>query len=99
MPVNQGFFEIINHFTYKPKDNGLPVGIYKTNNGKFGAKYCGRNLETYSTLEQAYRKYAEKKEEVIKRVAEQYKSIIPQKLYDALLRYKVDIKNDRNYKM
>lgn len=85
-------------FTYKPKDNGLPVGIYKTNNGRFAAKYCGCNLGTYSTLEQACKKYAEKKEEVIKQIAEQYKNIIPQELYVALLRYKVDIKNDRNYK-
>ena len=86
-------------FAYKPKDNGLPVGIYKTDNGRFGAKYCGCNLGTYNTLEQAYKKYAEKKEEAIKQIAGQYKNIIPQELYAALLRYKVDIKNDRNYKM
>lgn len=86
-------------FTYKPKDNGLPVGIRKTNNGKYGARYCNCNLGTFDTLEEAYKKYAEKKEEVIKQIAEQYKGIIPPELYSALLRYKVDIRNDRNYKM
>lgn len=65
---------------------------------KFVPEY-GCNLGTYNTLEQAYKKYAEKKEEAIKQIAGQYKNIIPQELYAALLRYKVDIKNDRNYKM
>lgn len=86
-------------FAYKPKDNGLPVGIRKTNNEKYGARHCGCNLGTFDTLEEAYKKYAEKKEEVIKQIAEQYKGIIPKELYSVLLRYKVDIKNDRNYKM
>ena len=54
-------------FAYKPKDNGLPVGIYKTNNGRFGAKYCGCNLGTYSTLEEAYKNMLKRKKKLLNR--------------------------------
>ena len=84
-------------FAYKPKNNRLPVGISKTKTGKYVAKYNGKQLGTYHTLEEAYEKYVIRKEEVIKQVAEEYKNKIPKKLYDALLRYKADINNDRNY--
>lgn len=85
-------------FAYKPKDNGLPVGISKTKSGKYVASYNSEHLGTYYTLKEAYEKYAMKKEEVIKQIAEEYKNKIPKDLYDALLRYKVDINNDRNYR-
>ena len=39
------------------------------------------------------------KENNIKEVADEYKNIIPKKLYDALYAYKVDINNDKNYKV
>lgn len=84
-------------FAYKPKNTGLPVGIRKNSNDKYGARYCKYSLGTYDTLEEAYEKYAEKKEEIIKQIAEQYKNRIPKKIYNALLSYKVDINNDRNY--
>ena len=34
---------------------------------------------------------------IVQEVAEEYKDIIPKKLYDALYAYKVDIRNDKNY--
>ena len=51
--------------------------------------YGGLNLGTYNTLEEAFAKYAEEKENTIKEVAEEYKSRIPLKLYDAMMKYKV----------
>lgn len=84
-------------FTYKFKSNGLPVGISRTISGQYLAKYNGKQLGIYNTLEEAYEKYALKKEEIIKQIAEQYQYMIPEKLYNALLNYKVDINNDRNY--
>lgn len=84
-------------FSYKPKNNGLPVGISKTKSGKYVARYNGEQLGIYDTLDKSYEAYAKKKEEIIKRIAEQYRAIIPQELYNALIRYKVDINNDRNY--
>ena len=50
----------------------------------------------FDTLEEAFEKYAEKKEEAIKRIADEYIDIIPKKAYDAIHRYKVEMKNDKN---
>lgn len=85
-------------FTNLPNKNGLPNGIRFTDTNRYGANYNGKSLGTYDTLEEAYEKYAEKKEEIIKQVADEYKNIIPRKVYDALYNYKVDIRNDKNYK-
>ena len=71
------------------KVDGLPQGITITNAGKYHALYGGLNLGTYNTLEEAFVKYAEEKENTIKEVAEEYKSRIPLKLYDAMMKYKV----------
>ena len=61
------------------------------------AKYNGEELGTYKTLEEAYGIYSEKKEETIKKVADEYRDIIPAHVYKALYSYKVDINNDKNY--
>lgn len=84
-------------FSNKPNKRSLPNGIYKTKSGKYLAKYNHKELGTYRTVEEAYAKYAEAKENKIKEVADEYKDIIPKKLYDALYAYKVDIRNDKNY--
>ena len=41
--------------------------------------------------------YCVAKENAIKDIADEYKNIIPTKLYDALNNYKVDITLDKNY--
>ena len=51
----------------------------------------------FKTLEDAYNVYAAKKEENIKQIADEYKELIPEKLYVALYNYKVKIENDKNY--
>ena len=51
----------------------------------------------YETLEEAFNVYATYKEKIIKKVADEYKDIIPSQVYEALVSYKVDIKNDKNY--
>ena len=83
-------------FTCKVNGNGLPVGITKTAKGKYNARYNEEKLGTFDTLEEAFEKYAEKKEETIKRIADEYIDIIPKKAYDAIYRYKVEMKNDKN---
>ena len=83
-------------FMNKPNERGLPNGIKRQGKG-YLAKYNGEELGTYKTLEEAYKIYSEKKEETIKRVADEYKSIIPAHVYKALYTYKVDITNDKNY--
>ena len=58
-------------------------------NGKDNSKFIQKYLDHK-------RKKAEEKR--IKEMADEYKNIIPKKVYDALYAYKVDIRNDKNYK-
>lgn len=48
-------------------------------------------LGVYNTPEEAFYKYKEFKEQYIKEIAEQYKDKIPQKLYDAMCKYVINI--------
>lgn len=50
-------------------------------------KYLGR----FITMEEAFQAYKECKENTIKEVAEEYKEKIPEKLYQALLNYEVEM--------
>lgn len=84
-------------FSNKPNKRGLPNGISRTNSGKYSAKYAGKDIGTYSTLEEAYSVYANTKKKAIIAVANEYKDKIPEELYDALLNYEVRIENDKNY--
>lgn len=85
-------------FVNLPNKHGLPNGIRRTaTTNRYSATYNTKSLGVYETLEEAYKVYSKKKEEVIQEIANEYKSIIPNKLYIALLNYKVRIENDRNY--
>lgn len=72
----------------------LPIGVCKHGN-KFKAYLSKDNkqmyLGLYDTPEEAFLAYKQAKEEYIKQIAEEYKSQIPQKLYDALIAYEVEI--------
>lgn len=75
----------------------LPVGVnfHKASN-KFITK-CrnGKGIRThlglYDNPEEAFLVYQEFKYNIIKDVAEQYKDVIPTKLYDAMLNYKIEM--------
>ena len=72
-----------------------PVGVYKFRD-KFRAQLSKGNgkqiyLGTYTTANEAFQAYKQAKEDYIKQIAEKYKSQIPQKLYDALMNYEVEI--------
>lgn len=83
-------------FTCKVNGYSLPVGIKETSKGRYEVKYNGKHLGTFDTLEQAFEKYAQRKEEVIREVADEYVNTIPKYVYDALMKYKVEMKNDKN---
>lgn len=72
-----------------------PIGVtYDMSTGYFVSivRENNRNLKTYhKTPEDAFNSYKERKEEIIKKVADEYKDKIPQRLYDAMYAYKVEI--------
>ena len=86
-------------FTCRRNSSGLPTGVKPSGTGKYISCYNGKHLGTFFTIEDAFRKYAARKEEVIKEVANEYKEIIPKDVYDALINYKVLLENDKNYKV
>lgn len=84
-------------FINKQNNRDLPNGIYRTKGGRYSAKYNHENLGTYDILEEAYAIYAIKKKENILCYAEEYKNIVSEKVYNALVNYEVQIENDKNY--
>lgn len=85
-------------FMNKSNNRGLPNGIVKQKNG-YLAKYGGQKIGVFPTIEEAYIKQTQKKKEAIEKLAREYKSIIPKEVYEAVMAYEFDIKNDKNYKM
>lgn len=84
-------------FMNKGNDRGLPNGITKVKNG-YSARYNTQKLGVYTTLEEAFAAYAKKKKETIVEVANEYKSILPSHVYDALIAHEIRIEDDKNYK-
>lgn len=83
-------------FLNKQNKRGLPNGIRKDGN-RYYAKYNSIELGSANTIEEAYEIYAKYKKAEIIKVANEYKGIIPEKVYNALLNYEVRIENDKNY--
>jgi len=82
------------------KRGNYPIGVTKRKNLEKYKVCCSVKLEEnhrsihigdYNTLEEAFQAYKEFKESYIKQVADEYKSKIPQKLYDAMYAYQVEI--------
>jgi hypothetical protein len=67
--------------------NQIHKYIVVVNNGGDNHKYIG----SYSTTENSFNAYKKAKEERIRQMADKYKEYIPQKLYDALYTYEVEI--------
>jgi len=72
----------------------LPVGVKRE--GKKYIAYCSRGSEgeqsgKFSTIEEAFNAYKSFKETYIKQIADEYKNIIPERLYTALYKYEVTI--------
>ena len=81
-------------FIENTKKSKLPIGVAKNKN-KYTANCTmgkGRsNLGSFRTPNEAFNVYKEYKEMCLKQVADEYKDKIPQKLYDAIYNYKVEI--------
>ena len=88
-------------FTKRDNDRGdCPVGVRPNSSGNYQA-YCNDKngkavtLGTYSSKEEAFYRYKEYKERVIKEVINSYEGIIPEPFYSklktAMYNYKVEI--------
>lgn len=74
----------------RKKDADLPTGLHRVftkDAVKFRSCYNTVELGTFNTIEEAYDSYVRAKERHIREVADEYKNIIPQKVYDALVGY------------
>ncbi len=73
----------------------FPIGVHKHRDKFVATLYKDKGkqiyLGTFNTPELAFQAYKQGKEQYIKEVAEEYKGKIPQKLYDAMMNYKVEI--------
>lgn len=83
-------------FTKRDRDRGnLPIGVnyhqnkYRAscNNGSGHITHLGY----YDTSEQAFESYKQYKEQVIKDMADEYRNLIPDTLYNAMLNYEIEI--------
>jgi hypothetical protein len=84
-------------FIKNDADRGdLPIGVYWNKRDKnFRARCRNRgkriNIGEYSTKEEAFKAYKAYKENLIKEIANEYKSQIPMSLYQAMVEYEVEI--------
>lgn len=74
----------------------LPIGVsYSKSRNKYESFFsvygCNTFLGSYDTPEDAFAAYKKAKERFIKQMADDYKDIIPKKVYDALYNYEVFI--------
>ena len=88
-------------FTKSNKIRGkYPIGVYKPNNSNkykaqcsifYNGKKQQKSLGYYNTIEDAFNAYKQFKETNIKQMADYYKDKIPNKLYEAMYNYEVEI--------
>lgn len=74
-------------FLQKPNKYNLPSGISPMANNRYRADYNGKRIGNYNTLEEAIRAHDNEKRKAIRNIAKEYKPVIPNKLYEALLNW------------
>lgn len=72
-------------FLEQPNKYNLPSAISLTASGKYHADYNTKRLGNFNTLEEAIKAHEIEKRIHIKQVAEEYKLLLPPKVYNALL--------------
>lgn len=70
--------------------SNLPTGVKCVSTDKYSAYYNGKYLGTFDTIELAAVAHDVEKKKKIIEVANEYKNIIPNKLYNALINWKSD---------
>lgn len=74
----------------------LPLGVhFDKSKSKYRAEmsFVGKPIKLgwFDTAEAAFARYKEYKEDFIQDLAEQYKDILPNKVYDAMMNWKIEI--------
>ncbi|MDD3173373.1 MAG: AP2 domain-containing protein [Herbinix sp.] len=85
--------EINTMFINGKKNRGeYPVGVsWDNSKNRFRAQVKSKKLGTFKTAEQAFAAYKAEKEKQIKELAKKYKGLIPDRLYDAMVHWKIEI--------
>ena len=84
-------------FLNSKKNRGdFPLGVHFDNDkSKYRAEmsFMGRGIKlgTFDTAESAFARYKKYKEDFIQDMAEQYREQIPDKVYEAMMRWKIEI--------
>lgn len=84
-------------FHSKKTDRGdYPIGVYFDRSKKrYRAEmsFMGRQIKlgTFDTAESAFARYKEYKEDFIQDMTEQYRNVIPYKVYEAMMNWKIEI--------
>lgn len=84
-------------FAYsKKRNNNLPIGVKLDERRNVFYSYCYNYgkctfLGSFTSPIEAFKPYKEFKEKVIKQVANEYRDLIPQKLYEAMYKWEVEI--------
>ncbi len=88
---------INNLFTKRNSYRGsYPIGVHYHKRNKKFTSYCRyenkkKHLGNFDTPQQAFNSYKQFKEQYIKQVADEYKDKIPEKLYQAMHNYEVEM--------
>ncbi len=80
----------------KKNRGDLPLGVhFDKSKGKYRAEmsFMGEpiKLGTFDSAEDAFARYKEYKEDFIKDMAEQYRDVISDKVYEAMMGWKIEI--------
>lgn len=82
--------ELIKHIKQeKTNRKEYPIGVSKQST--FFSSFGGKQVHGFHTAEEAFENYKVRKEASLKILAEEWKDRIPEKLYKALINYKVEI--------
>ena len=68
-----------------------PISVRKTKSQRFTSRLNGKHLGTFDTPEEAFQAYKTAKEEYIKEVANKWKDLISDQVYQAMYNYQVEI--------
>ncbi len=74
-------------FVHKPNKDNLPNGINKTKSGKFRVRYNGKELGYFNSVEEGAIIHDKEKKKAIIQIANEYRNLVPERVYHALINW------------